>query len=835
VHGCPEDGPAGTCCLGPGSAGGSGGGSSPAGGGPGFGGPGTGPDTFLYYLAGGVGNPSWPGTSLWTPTLGRYWSHTYAERIVLDPDETHVWLITRYGTFREFSGLSGGAYATAKPTDEHRKLTRTGTGWELKSLDGTVESFDASGRWTRTVDRDGNAQVGDYSSGPLTRVTLPDGRREDFFYNASGKLSEIRQTGVDGATQRSWLYTWTGDDLTLITRPDGTGLEFHYDDARFPGYMTRHDLVSTDLVHRIEAGWELDVSGNVARTWKGDPAATGSNAVEIYTFSYTNPSLPTQSMVTDPLGQTTTYAMSRDSGSSKPKVTQIQGDCPVCGTGPNTVIAYGDAANPLMPTQTTDGRGLITQFAYNANGRMTSKTEAAGAPLARTTGYQYGNSAFPAFVTEIDAPSTSGGGATRTTILTYNTAGDLVTRTVQGAEVGSSFSYATTTTFNAAGQTLTVDPPGYGTADLTTTTYDATRGNLLPLTRTDPLIGDTTFGYDAFNRRTSVTDPNGVQTVTAYDNLDRINSVTQKGTTSAGDLVTSYTYNTFGDLFRTTLPRGNLIEYGYDAAGRLISIERRPDAATHGDRTFYTLDSYGHRTKEELQSWNGSAWVPASSTSYVYSSRCHLDKALYPDGSVTEYAYDCDNNLSQVWDANHPKASNPVATQTYGYDSLNRLSTLTQPWGGSGGGTAVTSYAYDVQDHLNKVTDAEGNVTTYVYSDRDLMTSQVSPASGTTTYAYNEHGELTSQLDARGIALSRAVDALDRPTAVTYPTPDLGVTYTYDDPAVSFSKGRLTRIARSASAIDYRYDRFGRLTQDGELSYAYDANGNPTSLVYPEG
>jgi len=835
VHGCPEDGPAGTCCLGPGGGAGGGGGSSPAGGGPGFGGPGTGPDTFLYYLAGGVGNPSWPGAALLTPTLGRYWSHTYAERIVLDPDETHVWLITRHGTFREFSGLSGGVYATAKPTDEHRKLTRTGTGWELKSLDGTIEDFDASGRWTQALDRDGNAQVADYSSGPLTRVTLPDGRQESFFYNVSGKLSEIRQTGVDGTTQRSWLYTWTGDDLTRVTRPDGTALEFHYDDARFPGYLTRVDLVSTDLIHRVESAWELDASGNVSRTWKGDPSATGPNAVGIYTFAYTNPALPSQSMVTDPLGQTTTYAIARDSGSSKPRITQIQGDCPVCGTGPNTVLLYGDAANPLMPTQSTDGRGLITQFAYNANGRMTSKTEAAGTPLARTTSYQYGNSAFPAFATRIDAPSTSGGGATRTTILAYNAAGDLLTRTLQGAEAGSSFSYVTTTTFNAAGQPSTVDPPGYGTNDVTTTTYDPTRGNLLPLTRTDPLIGATAFGYDAFNRRTTVTDPNGVQTVTTYDNLDRIASVTQKGTTSAGDLVTTYTYNTFGDLFRTTLPRGNLIEYGYDAAGRLISIERRPDAATHGDRTFYTLDSYGHRTKEELQSWNGSAWVSASSTSYAYSSRCHLDKAVYPDGSVTEYAYDCDNNLSQVWDANHPKATNPTATQGYAYDALNRLTSLTQPWGGAGGGTAVTSYGYDVQDHLNKVTDAEGNVTTYTYGDRDLMASQVSPASGTTTYAYNEHGELTSQIDARGTVMSRAVDVLDRPTAVTWPTPDLDVVYTYDDPAVSFSKGRLTRIARGTSTIDYRYDRFGRLTQDGELSYSYDANGNPASLVYPGG
>ena len=79
-----------------------------------------------------------------------------------------------------------------------------------------------------------------------------------------------------------------------------------------------------------------------------------------------------------------------------------------------------------------------------------------------------------------------------------------------------------------------------------------------------------------------------------------------------------------------------------------------------------------------------------------------------------------------------------------------------------------------------------------------------SPASGTTTYAYNEHGELTSQLDARGVSMSRTVDALDRATAVTYPTPELDVAYTYDDPTVAFSKGRLTQIARGQQCCETR-------------------------------
>jgi len=79
------------------------------------------------------------------------------------------------------------------------------------------------------------------------------------------------------------------------------------------------------------------------------------------------------------------------------------------------------------------------------------------------------------------------------------------------------------------------------------------------------------------------------------------------------------------------------------------------------------------------------------------------------------------------------------------------------------------------------------------------------------------------------------VDALDRVTAVRYPTAALDTTYTYDDPAVDFSKGRLTAIARHGQSLDYDYDRFGRVTRDGALVYSYDANGNRTSIGYPGG
>lgn len=92
---------------------------------------------------------------------------------------------------------------------------------------------------------------------------------------------------------------------------------------------------------------------------------------------------------------------------------------------------------------------------------------------------------FPAFPTQMELPSTSGGASVRRTTWTYNSSGDRISETRTGAEAGSAFSLTTAMTYNPAGQMLTSDPPGYGTEDVTSYTYDPSRGNLVPLTRTD--------------------------------------------------------------------------------------------------------------------------------------------------------------------------------------------------------------------------------------------------------------------------------------------------------------------------------------------------------------
>lgn len=301
-------------------------------------------------------------------------------------------------------------------------------------------------------------------------------------------------------------------------------------------------------------------------------------------------------------------------------------------------------------------------------------------------------------------------------------------------------------------------------------------------------------------------------------------------------------YTVFGDLELTILPRGNAILNSYDHAGRLFAIERKPsaDPASHGERTFMTLDDAGNVVKEELQRWDGSAWVTESTTERVYSTRCHADKVIRGAGSAapstTEFAYDCKNRLQKIWDANHPSNNQTApASTTYGHDVLDRITSVSQPWGGADGGAVTTLFEWDVQDHLERVVDPEGGETLFEWSDRDLKTKEISEVSAESRFFYNEHGEMEEKVDARGVAVSYTIDAADRVTFTDYPGTALDTTYTFDDPRVPFSKGRLTNLSRAGHDIPYRYDRFGRSTRDGALEMVRDKNGNRLEIVYPGG
>jgi RHS repeat-associated protein len=105
------------------------------------------------------------------------------------------------------------------------------------------------------------------------------------------------------------------------------------------------------------------------------------------------------------------------------------------------------------------------------------------------------------------------------------------------------------------------------------------------------------------------------------------------------------------------------------------------------------------------------------------------------------------------------------------------------------------------------------------------MTLQESPVSGVTTYAYNEHGEQVTEIDARGVVVTRAMDVLDRVTAVSYPDPSLTTTYAYD--AGTFDTYAYPTNPSGGSSPKLHSITFGA---GGTHTFSYDAAGNTTQV-----
>ena len=120
---------------------------------------------------------------------------------------------------------------------------------------------------------------------------------------------------------------------------------------------------------------------------------------------------------------------------------------------------------------------------------------------------------------------------------------------------------------------------------------------------------------------------------------------------------------------------------------------------------------------------------------------------------MTDYEYDATGNLFRVTaPSNNDAGTRPMTT--YGYDSLGRVTSVTDPL------THVTTYTYDNLDRVLTVTLPKPTpasplnfVTTYSYDNWDapsgLLFTHVTDASGRVTrQGYDRYGRLVQSKDA---------------------------------------------------------------------------------------
>src|SRR5580658_9433923 len=489
-----------------------------------------------------------------------------------------------------------------------------------------------------------------------------------------------------------------------------------------------------------------------------------------------------------------------------------------------------------------DPLGNITTYAYDASGTLVTVTNALGQTTQVTS---HDASGRPLTVVDPD-------NVTKT--LTYDLRGRLTSATIAGA--------TTTIAYDAAGNVIQVTRPD---GSFLAYTYDAAHR----LIQMSDALGDRiNYTVDPLGDRTQtlIYGPGGA-TLTRTESavFDELGRLLQN--IGAAGQTTQYAYDNDSNVVFITDPLGNATGQAFDALNRLIQT-----SAPLSSTTAYGYDAHNNRI----------AVTDARSlaTAYVYDGLDNLIQQSSPDTGVTVYVVDPAGNRVQETDAAGHVAqmtydalnrltaktfpNDPAENITYRYDEaaggfgIGRLTSVTDEVGTTSylydargnvvqemrvdyGMTDITAYAYDLADHVVRMTYPSGRIVTYT---RDAMgriadvataaNSAAVPIAVVSSATYLPFGPLTSLGYGNNLNLAVQYDDDYRPNArlVTGAATVQDLSYTVDADGNITAIGDLVTAARSQV---FQYDALQRLSFAnglyGQLNYGYDAVGNRLSQM----
>lgn len=381
-----------------------------------------------------------------------------------------------------------------------------------------------------------------------------------------------------------------------------------------------------------------------------------------------------------------------------------------------------------------------------------------------------------------------------------------------------------------------------------TTTYGYNEINQVK-SITDPLNKTTTFDYDVVGNQTAINFPNTNRVGFGYDQLNRPVSILFNGLskytfgydnkgnrTAMVDVgkseTTQYSYDADDKLSLVTEPNGNKVSYGYDKTGQVTALTTTIGATNY--TTNYQYDPAAQLAKVLFDSsWSKFSFDETGNLAGTVNSNSTKSVLSYDDGGRLKsvklftgtsgvigdygYTFDVNSNITSV-----AVNSDTIGSKTinYTYDALNRLTSETLR-----DGTRI-DYTYDaVGNRLTKTVTLGGNVTTTNYSYD--AASQLTAVDGVAN-TYDTNGNLTSdnsrnyEYDANNrlirvtnksngaLQASMEYDALGRRTSKTTPS---GTTRFYYD-------GDSTRVL-------YETDGSGNLLR----RFVYGATDQPISMI----
>lgn len=377
-------------------------------------------------------------------------------------------------------------------------------------------------------------------------------------------------------------------------------------------------------------------------------------------------------------------------------------------------------------------------------------------------------------------------------------------------------------------QKICLDVNGNDTGEWTKTYTDMMSRVVRTVTPREVAVGGTAATdsfYNSLGQLASTVDPDGLMTLYAYNSrgeltmqaidMDRNGQIDLGGT----DLITSTVQTVAAGPGGTPVERITIQQWQTKNSGTPTTVlvdDMTPSGRQHW-RTKYGL------TTVMTQSWPGGGEVDSLTT--------------YPDNSTSSQVSQDGLRLSQSRSAADGAI---IQKRTFGYDSHNRLQTVTDVRNGT------TTYANNSDDTVGSLTtpvpDAvhPAQTTRYHYGANGKKDTETEPDGAVVNYLYTFMGALSNQYGGREYPVSYGYDAQGRMTTLTtwqnYPGTPAVTKWVYDS-----SSGRLTqKLYADQKGPQYTYSAAGRVqtltwARGVTTSYAYDNAGMTSGTSYSDG
>ena len=397
--------------------------------------------------------------------------------------------------------------------------------------------------------------------------------------------------------------------------------------------------------------------------------------------------------------------------------------------------------------------------------------------------------------------------------------------------------------------------------------YDG-RHNVTKGTSAQGIVYKLTYDGKGNVLKSGCVDPSSQETGTWLTRTMTNNKNHIKSVTDAGGNTVQYFWNHDKDLMVHMLDgRGSKIQYAYDDADRLsgVSQEVTADGQARTVENTYTytddrLTAIGHNGFSYGFAYDGfgntmSASVAGTQVvSYEYESgNGNLSKVTYGNGDYIRYTYDDQDRLKLSY-YKSASAEEEVKLHEYVYDREGNLYQVTAHMAGK-----TYRLSYDLLDRLMRVTDEEGNSYTYTYDVNNCMVKMnhtCGTSSADTSYTYDKDSREVTTKCASSYTRTTTYDKFGRVTKRSWNTQAVfNTVYTYlDNGNNRFSlpktvkngtelleyaydaNGNITSIKDSAGESTYQYDELNQLIRennhvlDKTLTYHYDLGGNLTAV-----